>query len=832
MTGSTKTTNDLSTLAYRIEPSSLGAVTVYELDERFQSEWQNLESRVRRDPDSRQAPPYSALADALVAVTSQPVKLFRYTGIEAGDRTKELLITTRPIDPGILENAFSAFESRVRKDDAGKLGRLITEASVHEVELPAIIDAARQGGGDAPRWVNDVAAWSYAAQLASAPLNIDGKAVRFRLDTNGDLLAWDRPILVDTGRPPRRSGIATIYLETRVQRMRGSADLWFTLQPHVARVPRGWFKARHAWVARDEDSPILCLPVDGPWEARGRPDPSYRHHTAAIVQACQIEELPTPPQDPLQGDPDVFRLKGKPSGAYPIGKAVGVRFAFQIRQQVETALGLEALRFARSGLSAGPQVTGRIATADLDTAVLASGVDSIRIVGLYSDLPTRGRMINALRQYAPIETVWGAAKDLVPTALTPRVDVVFEHTPDLVRHGDHSRDLGGLKSLKTSPGQAAIALVETTYPSQAEKNVDAKPRLRRALGELGIVSQFIDADFEAPSPTDNAGEPDHQSIAAVRDLFRAAAVMDRRVPNSLTQKKSGNIALTDPAIFVGLHLRKHTPPKGKGKPAMIIRLVALFASDDPDAPWPLRMYDPQVGAWLLYREGLARYFTQPIGDESITGSYDGLDALRTKIDTALKQLPYDHPIVLFIDPHAGPAENTWRGLKRTDDGSGWLPGRGFEHPDLSIVTVRTSVNALRPTDRGTSPRDPAQPALPGQELYVHHEATAATWILAQKSRAFRGSSPNSRIGAAKTRWADDLPKARMKEDWHLLNAVEIAVPKAGASFLPDQLAVLTARLCHQSVSWDDRTRHPVPLHLAMSAVKDHPRFIPETGADD
>lgn len=832
MIGTTKMTNDLHTLAYRIDPAILEAVTVYELDDRFWQEWENLTNRVRGARNGHEQPRYFDLATALVAITSQPVKLFRHTGLESRDRSKALLITTQPIDPWLLETTFTAFESRVRRDDAGKLGRLITEAPVNEIQISTVIEAAQEAGAEPPRWVYDFASWSYAARLAATPFTIDHMVVNFRLDTTGNLLAWDRPLLVDAGKPPTRAGVGTTYLETGVRTMRGGLDLYFVIQPHVARVPRSWYRARNAWVARDDNSPIMRLPVTGPWKAKGITAPIYRNHTAAIVQACQMAELPQPPDEPLQADASAFRLIGKPNSSHPIGKGTGVRFAHQVRKQVATILEVEPLTFARSGLSAGPRVSGPIAATALDAAVEESGSERVRIVGIYSDTRTRFRLTKALSQYASNDTDWAVHEDGEPTALSERIDVIFEHAPQLVRHGDHIRNPSELASLTPPKNGAVLALVETTRPSSGEEGIDAKPRLRLALGECGVISQFIDAGFEQKTQPDEPSQPDHPSISAVRDLFRAGGIMDSRVRKTLTEKKSGNIPLTQPATFVGLHLRKHTPPRGKGRPAMIIALVALVASGDQH-PWALRMYDAPSGRWLPYREASACYFTQPIGDESISGAFDdSLDDLRIKIDTAVKQLPYDQPIVLFIDPHAGPAENTWRGIRRTDDGTGWLPGSGVEHSDLAVVTIRTGTNAIRPTDRGVSKSDPGKPALPGQDLYAHNEPHATTWMLAQKSRAFRGNSHSSRIGAEKTRWAEGVTKARMKEDWHHLNCVEINIAGPSSTFSPEQLAVFTARLCNQSISWDDRTRLPVPLHLAKSVVTDHPGFIADGASEE
>jgi hypothetical protein len=61
----------------------------------------------------------------------------------------------------------------------------------------------------------------------------------------------------------------------------------------------------------------------------------------------------------------------------------------------------------------------------------------------------------------------------------------------------------------------------------------------------------------------------------------------------------------------------------------------------------------------------------------------------------------------------------------------------------------------------------------------------------------------------------------MSKDWHTITAIEITVAHSGG-LDPLALAALTARLCHQAPSWDDRLHLPAPLHLAVIADEDHP----------
>ncbi|MFJ2273910.1 RNaseH domain-containing protein [Streptomyces sp. NPDC087866] len=62
-----------------------------------------------------------------------------------------------------------------------------------------------------------------------------------------------------------------------------------------------------------------------------------------------------------------------------------------------------------------------------------------------------------------------------------------------------------------------------------------------------------------------------------------------------------------------------------------------------------------------------------------------------------------------------------------------------------------------------------------------------------------------------------------RKDWHSFTATQITVPQP-ADRDPQQLATLVAQLCHQSLAWDARTRHPVHLHVAGAMDRAHPEY--------
>lgn len=96
------------------------------------------------------------------------------------------------------------------------------------------------------------------------------------------------------------------------------------------------------------------------------------------------------------------------------------------------------------------------------------------------------------------------------------------------------------------------------------------------------------------------------------------------------------------------------------------------------------------------------------------------------------------------------------------------------------------------------------------------------WILCNVPRAFAGNG--GRLGEHHTRWdaepsvySEDPAKRRKGEmalNWYAMTTSEINPIGRGAAMPAEALAVATAKLCHQALTWFDRVRLRVPLHAA------------------
>ena len=177
-------------------------------------------------------------------------------------------------------------------------------------------------------------------------------------------------------------------------------------------------------------------------------------------------------------------------------------------------------------------------------------------------------------------------------------------------------------------------------------------------------------------------------------------------------------ALNREATLIGLHIRQHTPRrKGGAKPQnrLVIRLVAIQATPDPELPWRVTAYDDKHGQWVPYRQANAAYHAADIGYAGLTRERKNQQAIRDLIEEALTAGAFSTavPLVIFADGEA--CSGIWPGLNNSSLGHGPLPGASLSHPDLAVVRCVNGERVPQATHRGhgrtpkttrTSPRCP------------------------------------------------------------------------------------------------------------------------------
>lgn len=832
-----KLATGLHTLCYPIDPDALGDLVLYPLTEEFRTAWDGFARLIKgRGTRDEITPSYSALATALTAATNRPVRLFPRSQLSKDDRASglaALLVTTGVIDPWIMTTAVRKFEQlSTGRNDADTLAPLLSGIAPQTRPVGQFIVAdPATGVVRAPGWIFDAARWNLAARIAEAPLLVDGAIpITLRLDTEGNLVAYDQPV---TRASTHTVGHATIHVSTKIITVPGAAGLYLRLDGHVARHPYTWAFVKNAWLDRGDPSlPVVKLPVLAPYPGKGRDLPSCKGYTAEVVESCGLHAITLPAE--LGAIPGPVRPIGKPR-KHSIGKGPGVRFLYQLGKHATRQLRTAPLRYAKTAITVSPHITGPIPSDQLDEAILAADVDHLRIVCLYATPAVRRRMADTLGTYSAARPhpLAGIADDQ-PVQLASRLSVVFHHAPALLEHRPGPRSLNDIPWLDAPEHTGVVVFAETEWDPDNPPTDDAKHPVRRLLADRGLVSQFLSSHWTAPEPKKRTvrGEvrmsvpKDEPAIAAARDLLRHAGVLDNRLAAATAGSRLKG-RLDRDATLVGIHIRQHTPRrKGPIKPParLVIRLVAVRATADPNQPWRTVTYSEQSGKWVPYRIGNAHYHATDIGTTKLSREVKHRQGIRDYVDEALTAGNFDRdkPIVIFVDAEG--SSGIWPGLNDTAFGTSLLPGSTVDHPDIAVIRCAAGERVAQPThrDHGATVEDPFQPNLPRVTVYEHDEGGTRSWLIAQTSRTYRSSQISARAGAAYTRWTLPEDKSSLNgKDWHGLTAIEIA-PASTGTWRADHLAALTARLCQQAASWDDRTRRPVPLHLAESPDRDHP----------
>ncbi|AKG41388.1 hypothetical protein SXIM_00040 [Streptomyces xiamenensis] len=847
----------ISTLAFLFPHTALGKITLYPLSREFGEAWSRLPTYGDAKNGKQRRPPYAGLASALSAASGQPVVLMphSYEPVDDDLAHPAVAVTTQPFDQWTLTTAVSAWERCVRKgDNVNTLAPLLAEAEVERPALSSYVRGSEDGTPHAPGWFYRVAAWNFAARLARNTLPLPGgsrrRHIRWRMDTQGSLISWD-DVTVRSTKSPRRTGYALHKLDFRVVTQPGEPHFALHVLPTFSRLATHWASTRTAFVehASNKDT-LLRMPIGHTKNGDGQWVPYARNYAAEVLEACGMEFATWPTNEDLAALRGQMRTLVPAPTTHVLGKGVGTRFnkilADHIKETIKRPT-ITQVTFDPTPTALTRPTKGSITREELDHALTATGHDTVRIIAFYNDGTTRRRMADALAPYTDTPHQPLDCSDYTDHRVSGRLLVRF-HRLRAIDRPDQVDWESELEFLDQFDDEALNgAWVETIWnpkPTKREREAgqhrhDHKRDLRRALYERNMVSQFLARQPE-PEPDDEpepvteaiVGEEaeteadtpkDYKAVNALRDLlFRLGCVDDRlrHVTN-----------LSDEPILVGIHLRQqrisNRRPGAADRTQMVEVLTALHTSDDPAVPWHLTSYDHNRHDWLPQAAAEAAFGRGTIGRNGHARHEEGALLARQHIESALKVLPCDRPLIILVDTEA--CRTIWPGLQNVRLGNGPLPGDDLRSPTrpVAVVAINTSYGEVpTPVENTASPRkNPKRPPKPKDLLYRRTTSTGTTsWYIAQASRTYEGYGQEGSIGGLHTRFT--LPQddwALQRKDWHSFTATQISVPHPG-TWDPEQLAGVAAQLCHQSLAWDARTRHPVPLHIAAAMDRAHPEY--------
>ncbi|MDX3798953.1 RNaseH domain-containing protein [Streptomyces sp. AK04-3B] len=834
----------ITTLAFLFPHTALGTVTLYPLERDFGEAWSNLPTSGDAKNGKPRRPPYSGLAAALSAVSGQPVILMPHSYERPDDElaSPAVAVTTRAIAPDTLAMAVREWERRVRKgDDANTLAPLLAEAEVQHPNLASYVRGSDDGRPYAPGWFYRVAAWNFAQRLARNPLPVpNGPAdlnVRWRMDTQGSLISWDH-VIKRSILKPKRTGYAIHKLDFRVITLPGEPLFALHVLPTFSRLATHWANTRTVFIDHGKGA-LLRMPIGHTKNSDGEWVPYARNFASEVIEACGMDFTDWPTNEGLSDLSGQIRALVPGPIPHPLGKGVGTRFNKILADHISATIKrpkITQVTFGRTDIELTRPTKGAVSREDLDHALVATCWDRVRIIALYNDGTTRRRMAETLAQYTDTPDQPLDCSDRTDHPLTRRLAVHFRRLPALDRADavDWHTELSALDELED--GSLNGAWVETIWnpkPSKREREAnqhrhDHKRDLRRALYDRGIVSQFLARQPEPePNEDDDAEEvkapKDYKAVNALRDLFFRLGFVDDRLCRVTD--------LTAEPILVGIHLRQqrvsNRRPGGADRTQMVEILTALHTSSDSEQPWHLKTYDHHTHDWRPQAEAEAAFGRGPIGRDGHARHEDGALLARQHIDSALKVLPSDRPLIIFVDTEA--CRTIWPGLQNIQFATGSLPGDDLQTDTrpVAVVAINTAYGEVpAPVENAASNRrSPKRPPKPRDYLYQRTTSTGITsWYTAQASRSYEGFGSAGSIGGVYTRFTlPEEEQSLQRKDWHSFTAVQITVPRA-AGHDPKQLASLAAQLCHQSLAWDARTRHPVPLHVAAALDRAHPEY--------
>lgn len=869
----TKQPEDLDLLAFPLTGILLGGVTIYDFPSPAQRDWDELRTRYRQVTGSNGNLPYASLATALRATTGEHVNMYP----QSRDQPPRTLVASAQLDPDDVRDAVTIWEQAILQTDPGAISFGYPSSLADTISRipPVTTDLAeelRRVGGHqhTPEWMWDVASWHAAQQIAGQPWPIDDREVRFRLDSDGDLMVWANDLLWSHQWPKSpQVRYAALRVRLSMKTLPWTKDPILALDPSVFRIANRLSTARTAWLEpNDPDAPLLILKLDGRY---GHAD--VDRHTRDILDVwtrLRGERPLLPAAVDLTGPPGRLRPVIPKGVRYPIGRGVGMHTVRELLAHTSRVLDMPPVtvgrvighRFHRRPEKEDGRDPELLDPVTIGKTVAASGSRHLRIVVLYQYPHTRRRIQNLLAHHfaTPGLAAVQIPDDTVTAVTGDTVSVVFHRAMELLKHGEHTQRRGilaGISALAPEDGVRIMALCETEYDKrewatlrfkarydttvQDPDRIDAKHFVNQILARVGVPSQFIvtkpqeqsgDGALASADDLARALKDDHPGHAAVADLLRNAGLVHARLGDAISD---GRVGIKEPHAYVGLHIREQK----KNRRRLSITLAALIPDGDQWGAWGYAWTKHPVTrrtGWMRYADANAAHRASDLIAGSRHTMWD--NGVADMINIALEQLADQLRGIPYILLLPGEGSRTiWPGLanrhlERTAGSTGRIDGK------LSLPgPVRTPPAAVVRVTPGTSdiPR-PVPGARNSKEskttngLYEQHESGGdAVMLLSTVPRQYLGSGVHSRDGSDRSRWTAE--PSQQPQTWYAHTGTQFLV-RGAADGQARRFGIAAARLCDHAIAWDGRTKYPAPLHLAMQMDRDHPEYRRTIDPDD
>ncbi|WP_161849174.1 RNaseH domain-containing protein [Frankia sp. ACN1ag] len=492
-------------------------------------------------------------------------------------------------------------------------------------------------------------------------------------------------------------------------------------------------------------------------------------------------------------------------------------------------------------------------------SVKAAGFDTLRIACLWYRDETRLRMLDTLRRVFALDHVALDPQDDQELELHPgTISAVFQQAGEFLRPGRAAGREEALRkdrfALESRDGVLIGAWCETEMPTAEDAtdtdagDLDAKHQTRSILAALGVPTQYLLGSDDNGVIHPKEGK-DHPAEWALLDLYRSLGIIDDRIANALKPPSTGYPV--DRVAHVGIHVRQQNRRKGeRGRPKVVITASALVPPADPVGTWTLIGWSSTRPEWQPYRAAQTAFHATSYPEGTDTRTYrQRWDEAADIVERALQDLANELdgiPYAVTVDEMA--SRRMWHGLQNIHQGASaetrtsryWLPGSTLHRDDRPQAVIRVNIKddeVPSPVSTTRVSKDLDSQPTDGETATTLYQVTTdfgtPVWILCNVPRSYDGAGAG-RLGAKYTRWdarrsvwsdnKAERRKGEMSQNWYSMTATEI-YPLTYKDTVPaDALAIATAKLCHQTISWSDRIRHPVPLHAAKQMDLDHPQY--------
>lgn len=527
---------------------------------------------------------------------------------------------------------------------------------------------------------------------------------------------------------------------------------------------------------------------------------------------------------------------------------------------------------------------------DMVRSLTTMGYSHLRIVCLWNTDEVRRRMLDGLRDayvsdvHTPdeqaFETLALDPVDGEPLALHQEsISAVFHRVPEFLDHGPGSGSAEAITHVLQDYGSDTLVGVwaETEFTGRDEydnegdeegiededtekearvkvkEDEDAKFRGRRTLALKGINSQYI-TPRKPRKVRKGQKARDYQVIHSLLDLNRSLGIIDQRITDVMVDQL-GPYAPTDLA-HCAVHIRRQSK-RGKDRTAKIsITATVLKPPAHDGEAWTLHGWSYTDPTWRPYHQAQAAFHAKDYPTGKMTELQDdnsGNKKVAARIDDALAALAQylnGTPYTLTVEAFA--SRRLWGGLhnKRQGEperpGISWLPGSTIHPADRPRAIVRVNgaddemFRALGVTlvdENGVKVADGDRMINSLQR--VVSDFGSDSFALITVPRQYDGAGAG-RLGKDKTRWSadhgsadkEDRRRNEMSDNWYSMTTLGIFPLAVKDGITPDNLAVMTARLCHQALAWAGRTTYPAHLHAASKMDLDHPQYRRTELTDD